>query len=238
MEVVQKKKVEDLLEEARQQQLVAKNMADPAVAQEKFNDAQDALDKAQKTLKEIADAKVGNLNQKDSVQQGKDALREWEELTKRIKALDEQKIAMTKEAQEADKERILQIKAQEDQAAARLETVKEQHQIILDKKEQISKTPFANPDDQNAIEKYLHTLQQILDMRLQLNGIPMQGPMTAPGFGGPLPLPGGGTGIPAPPTLGGGNININMGGATPNAAMAAAMSYQQNQRALAMLSGN
>lgn len=239
MEVVQKKKVEDLLEEARQQQLVAKNMGDPAVAQEKFNDAQDAMDKAQKTLKEIADAKVGNLNQKDSVGQGKDALREWEELTKRIKALDEQKIAMTKEAQEADKERILQIKAQEDQAAARLETVKEQHQIILDKKEQISKTPFANPDDQLAVEKYIQSLHEILNLRVQIGGIPMQGPMTAPGFGGPLPLPGGGgTGIPAPPTLGGGNININMGGATPNAAMAAAMSYQQNQRALAMLSGN
>ncbi len=127
MEVVQKKKVEDLLEEAKLLKDRAGFIRDPSKAKEMDDDAQEALDKAQKTLKEMADAKVGNLNQKDSVQQGKDALREWEELTKQVKEVDKLKEEFTKRAQEGYKNRALSIKAEEDQAAARLETVKEQH---------------------------------------------------------------------------------------------------------------
>jgi hypothetical protein len=250
MEVVQKKKVEDLLEEAEGIQFGGGDWGDPEKAKEMYDDAQEALDKALKTLKEMADAKVGNLNQKDSVQQGKQALREWEELTERIKEVNDLKLEYNKQAQEESHDRVQDIAADMVQEMNRLDDVKEKHDELLKKKELISKTPMTSADDLQAIEKYRAALQAILDMRIQIANQPLQAPMQVPGLGAPgAPQPPAGAGgqgapgapsnpAPTPPPNSGMSLTFNMNNTTPNAVMAAAAAYQQNQRAVAMLSGN
>ena len=212
------------------------------------NDPRKAIEyyeEAQKTLKEVQNAEIANLKEKDSVQQGKDALKEIEALQEKLKELDRNKLRASEEAQQTEKDNILREMAREDQAAARLEQAKVAHDELLEKKQQINKVSLMNPNDLDSIGKFRRELEIIMGM-LPRTGM---GPMPAPGMGSPGGGSAGGTGgggtgggtgdgFPPSPTLPGGfSMTFNMNNASPNSVAAAANSIVQSQKAMAMLSG-
>lgn len=204
-------------------------------------------EEAQKTLKEVQNAEIANLKQKDSVQQGKDALSEIEALQEQLKEIDAKKLEASERIQREEKQKILQEMAREDQAAARLATAKTELERTLNVKEQIKATPLIDPNDLESVRKFREEMERILGLRLQIGGGGM-GPMPAPGMGGqgqpaggPAgPAGGGGSGFPTGPALPGNSgfsLTFNMNNATPNSVAAAANSIVQSQKAMAMLSG-
>jgi len=233
MEASQKQKVDALKAEADQQ-----------VGQGKFGDAQSTLDKAEKALKELANAKVANLNQKDSVAQGEAALKDWQEVQKQLEQLDAKKEEVSNKAQEANKAFIAQEKAREEKALKAVEDANAGLKQALDYKKQMSGIPLISDADEAGVAAIVRQFERLVELSRQIvlpTAVP-SGPLMAPQMG---PTGTGGAGVGggvggAPPTTPGPqfNMNFSMGSATPNAVAAAASSIVQTQKTLAMLGGN